>query len=556
MSRRFIIGVELLTGLAIGAAAAAAAVSFIIVFLVDMDLKAESAHMATVTAYAISSTIDSFDTVEKFHSITGPLVQSGSLDAAVILDSSGSEVAASGIISENLPVPGETDNWYFAQHPGSDYLAGVSPGNSSISAIYRALIIGLAALTAALAVLAFFTPGYLTRTVISPLRDILVEADRFTLGGGTDPEAAGASFHRLVELLHERDLQLNELREKAEKRAEIMEKRSAAILSVLGSAVFAIDGKGSLSLFNRQSRELFKLGDDDAGAEFPWNKTRAGELLKPVLLSLGDTGNTSAEFQVQDASTGADRMYTVEISRSRADEIAVMVTDVTRISELERRIADQTAMADIGAASAGISHEMGNTLCALSGFVDLLARGHSDQRTINILSEVRREVDSAQELIDSFGSFALSPEPVSSNLSGADILIICEEACRLAPDRCSVTISEDVFTVNADRKLLESCICNIVRNALEADSISTVEISIGAGDRNMMIRVTDSGPGLSMDIEDIFRPFRTTKNRGSGNMGLGLSVSRRIVRSMGGELTGESLKDGGALFKIVLPVNC
>lgn len=555
--KNFIIGVELLTGLVIGAAAAAVAVSFIIVFLVDKDLAAEKGYMATAAAYAISNTIDAHNTSGQFENIAGPLVQSGSLEAAVVLDSSGDIIAGSGISSDDMPVTEVSPEWHFVRQPGSDLLVGVKSGRSSISILHRTLIIGLAALAAALIVLAIFTPRYLTRTVISPLRDILVEADRFSSGSGADAEAAGASFHRLVELLHEREEQLNELKEKAEQRAERIEKRSGAILSVLGSAVFAIDGKGFLSLFNRQSKELFELSDDDIGKEFPWKRTKTGRKLEKVIVSMRKKGNTSSEFQARnDDAVRTDRMYSVEISRSRTDEIAILVTDVTRISELEKRIADETAMADIGAASAGISHEMGNTLCALSGFVDLLARGHSDVRTQNILSEVKREVDSAQGRISSLEYFARSPEPVSSDLGRDDILSICREACRLNTDRCSIIPSTDEFSIKADSKLLASCICNVVKNAIEADPSSAVEISIGRNDKNLMISVADTGPGLSIDSNEVFRPFMTTKNRISGNMGLGLSVSRRIIRSMGGELSGENRAEGGALFTILLPVRC
>ncbi len=555
MSKKFIIGVELLTGLVIGAAAAAVAVSFIIVFLVDRDQAAQSGYMATATAYAISNSINVSNTLDSFESITEPIIQTGGIEAAVILDSSGEMIAGVGISSpEEMPVPAQTSNWYFVQQPRTDFLIGVKPGKSSISTIYRTLIIGLAALTAAMAVLAFFTPRYLTRTLIHPLRGILFEADRFSSGSGADPEAAGASFHRLVELLHEREQQLNELREKAEQRADRVEERSGAILSVLGSAVLAIDGNGNLSLFNKQSEELFDLSDDDIMKEFPWERTTVALKLKPLLLSMSRKGNTSSEFQVRDKNARTDRMYSIEISRSRDDDIALLVTDVTRISELEKKIADETAMADIGAASAGISHEMGNTLCALSGFVDLLARGHSDERTLNILSEVKREVDSAQERISSLGHFARSPEPVSANLSRDDIYSVCREACRLDSDRCSVNISLNEISIKADRRLLRSCICNIVKNAIEADQSSEIEISIKRNDDDLIISVADTGPGLSLDSEEIFRPFRTTKNRSSGNMGLGLSVSRRIIKSMGGELLGENREEGGALFTILFPI--
>lgn len=554
MSRKYIIGVEVLTGLSIGAAAAAAAVAFMTAFLVRGDLEAQSGHMATVTAFALARSIQD-DPEAMLERVADPLVDSGSLESAVVLDREGGVVAVSGHTDTEIPVPGETEGWHFAQLPGGGLMVGVRPAASSISSIYGLLIIGLAALTASLAVLAFFTPRYLSRTVISPLREILVEADRFTTGAGTSPEAAGASFHRLVELLHDRERQLNEMRERAEERAERIEKRSAAILSVLGSAVLAMDSKGTLRLFNQQSRDLFDLDYGDIGGEFPWDRTVAGRELRPLLDRNADEGVSSAEFQVKDPQGRGDRLFTVEMSRSRGDDIAVLVTDATRIGELERRIADQTAMADLGAVSAGISHEMGNTLCALSGFVDLLARGHSDTRTTNILTEVRREVDSAQSLINSFGSFARSPQPETSPLSGSDLAGIIDEVVSAFGDRCGFIPGSGDMRLDADRKLLALCIRNLVRNALEADGGSKAEITVTTKGGNVIISVADDGPGLSMESDEVFRPFRSTKDRSSGNMGLGLPVSRRIIRSMGGELTGRNRSGGGAVFEIVLPLH-
>jgi len=553
LSRRFMIGVELLTGLSIGAAAAAAAVAFMTAFLVSRDLEAQSGHMATVTAFALGHSIQGGDPSVMMERVVEPLIRSGSLQGAVVLDPAGRVAASAGETGYSGTEPGESDGWYFAQLPETGAMVGIRPGGSSWPSVYRALITGLAALTAALAVLAMFTPRYLSRTVISPLRDILMEADRFTTGGGADPETAGASFHRLVELLHEREQQLNEMRQKAEERAERIEKRSSAILSVLGSAVLAVDSAGLLLLFNQQSRDLFELDFDDVGRDFPWDRTEAGRMLRPLLFPAAKGASSSGEFQLAQGQGLPDRIYSVEISRSRGDEIAVLVTDVTRIGELERRIADQTAMADMGAASAGISHEMGNTLCALSGFVDLLARGHSDTRTSNILEEVRREVDSARALISSFGSFARSPVPQTARLDRDDLEEMCREVCSCDTRRCSVEIRSGEISLSADPKLLSSCLRNIVRNALEADPSSEVEVAVDSSGGSVVISVRDNGPGLSMDSEEVFRPFRSTKESSRGNMGLGLPVSRRIIRAMGGELSGRDLPEGGAVFEIVLP---
>ncbi|MCK4505135.1 MAG: GHKL domain-containing protein [Candidatus Aegiribacteria sp.] len=555
MARKFIMGVELLTGLAIGAAAAAAAVSFIIVFLVQIDISAEKDHMATVTASALANSFESINDIDSFLESVFPLIWSGRLEALAVVDTSGNLILGAGLSNDEIPKPDETDEWYFSKIQDTELFLGVKPPQSPFALIYRTLLIGFAVLTVALSVLAVFTPRYLTRSVITPLRQILVEADKFSSGGGRSAEAAGASFHRLMELLHEKDKQLNELRRAAEERADIIENRSTAILSVLGSAVLALDGRGELSLFNKQSGDLFELNDSDLHSEFPWNRTAEGRALKTVLEELAESGERTAEFQIQESCMYPVRMYSVSISRSLTDEITVLVTDATRISELERNIADQAAMADIGAASAGISHEMGNTLCALSGYFDLLTRGHSDERTLKILSEVRREINSAEELIDSFGSFAKSPEPVTSKLCRDDVLSICTHSCEVYKIKYSISMTDEEFSLNADRKLLAICVRNLVRNAFEADSKTTLEITVKASDNSITISITDTGPGLTLDSEEIFRPFRTTKKRSGGNMGLGLSISRRIIRSMGGELSGNDRENGGTVFTILLPVN-
>ena len=64
--------------------------------------------------------------------------------------------------------------------------------------------------------------------------------------------------------------------------------------------------------------------------------------------------------------------------------------------------------------------------------------------------------------------------------------------------------------------------------------------------------MADDGPGILMDTEDVFRPFSTTKT-GDGNMGLGLTVSRRIIRSFGGDIFCRNRKNGGAEFTIKIP---
>ncbi len=554
MARRFVVSVELLTGLAIGAATAAAAAALMISVLVRRDLTAEAAHMAASTAALLSDAVDSPLDSETFEEAVAPLLAAGELRGAALFDAEGRLITGVGTTSPPEPGEGGGEGWSWSGPSGSGAVVGVLPPQPALGAVHGTLLGFLAAMTLVLGVLALYTPRYLERTVLEPLRGILAEADRFTPGGGGSAEEAGASFHRLVEMLGDRERRLGELMTEAERRADVLEKRSTAILAALGSAVVALDGSGAVTHSNRLAEELFRLDPAPCGALLPWDRTEEGRQLHRVLMELGESGGESSEFQTGSQGKGDEHIYAVKTSRSPSGETVVMVTDVTRIGELERRLAEQAAMADMGAAAAGISHEMGNTLCALSGFVDLLARGHADERTERILEEVRREVESARSMIDAFGLLSGSPEPDMAVVEGGEIELACRRACSVAGERCSFETGGGPFRVAADPRLLESCVRNLVRNAVEASPDCTVEVTLRSGPDGVRIEVSDNGPGLSMDPEEVFRPFRSTKVPGKGNMGLGLPVSRRIVRAMGGDLVLASSGPDGVRFIIWLPL--
>jgi len=100
---------------------------------------------------------------------------------------------------------------------------------------------------------------------------------------------------------------------------------------------------------------------------------------------------------------------------------------------------------------------------------------------------------------------------------------------------------------------LQQLILNLGLNALNAmPSGGTLTFSVKTHTEGMVcVLVSDTGAGISADvIDDIFRPFFTTRKQG---VGLGLSICKRIAEEHGGKLTAENNSSGGAVFELCLP---
>lgn len=101
---------------------------------------------------------------------------------------------------------------------------------------------------------------------------------------------------------------------------------------------------------------------------------------------------------------------------------------------------------------------------------------------------------------------------------------------------------------------IQQVLTNLMRNAVEAMKDSEIkeltDTTSEEGDR-LFVRVADTGPGISDDVaERLFQPFVTTK---AGGMGVGLSISQRIIGSHGGEISVSRNDTGGATFIFSLP---
>ncbi|PKD18324.1 hypothetical protein APR41_04005 [Salegentibacter salinarum] len=118
-------------------------------------------------------------------------------------------------------------------------------------------------------------------------------------------------------------------------------------------------------------------------------------------------------------------------------------------------------------------------------------------------------------------------------------------------------LQDSNLKVEADAYLLEQVLINLVLNAMEAcENTPNPKVKVYAVkkfDGQVIISVTDNGPGIPEEIKDqIFIPFFTTKKEGSG---IGLSLSKQIMTLHGGKIQVNSMENKGTLISLIFKEN-
>jgi PAS domain S-box-containing protein len=253
--------------------------------------------------------------------------------------------------------------------------------------------------------------------------------------------------------------------------------------------------------------------------------------------------------------------------------VVVNASDVTERSELEAQLRQAQKMEAVGQLAGGVAHDFNNLLTVIKMHAQL-AREElvAGQQLYVDVEEIRKAADRAAALTQQLLAFSrkqlLQPrvldlnavvaglEPMLRRLIGVDIRV----ETRLAPD---------VGRVVADPGQLEQVLMNLAVNARDAMAdggaitIETANAVLGEQDRErqsgaapgayVMLAVSDTGCGMSPEVQArIFEPFYTTKAPGKGT-GLGLSTVYGIVAQSGGHISVDSAPGRGTTFRVLLP---
>jgi PAS domain S-box-containing protein len=361
--------------------------------------------------------------------------------------------------------------------------------------------------------------------------------------------------------------------------ARALAERVSMTFDAMAEGVVVQDATGQIISSNRRAAEILGLTPDQLngrtsidprwrsirpdGSPFPGSEHPAMEALARA---------TPVRDAVMGVETPDGRLTWISINALPKIENGVAVEVVTTFHDMAtRRASQQERLATVGTLAAGVGHEINNPLAYVIGNVDFaleelraiagLSPSGRLREIIEVLGEAREGADRIRKIVR--GLRSLAREDIA--LHRVDVRSTIETALSMAArevkHRATVQVSVDeVPAVHADESRLTQVLVNLVVNAAQAfgvadPGVNAIIVTATRHAGRVSITVKDNGPGIPSHLQNrVFDPFLTTKPVGQG-AGLGLSISRSIIDTMGGELTLESTPGAGSSFTIVLPEN-
>ncbi len=317
------------------------------------------------------------------------------------------------------------------------------------------------------------------------------------------------------------------------------------------------------TLSGRNFSELLEAGD----------RTQVLSLIRSA--AGGMTGLKAVELRGPKGAGGEERLAELFASPTPgvSGKAVLYLVDVSEQKALETKFAQSQKMQAVGQLAGGVAHDFNNLLTVIIGNCEfLLMRHQAGDPSFKEINEVHQNALRAASLVSQLLAFSrkqtMQPKLLALNDAIGELAQMLR---RLVGEGISLNVERgpDLWTVHADEAQLGNAIINLVVNARDAmpgggtvtirtaNETVTQSSALGtavmpAGDY-VRIEVTDTGIGMSKEIQSkIFDPFFTTKPVGQGT-GLGLATVYGIVKQSGGFITVDSEVGKGTSFHIYLP---
>lgn len=451
-----------------------------------------------------------------------------------------------------------------------------------------------------IAVVLLATLGYLAATrIVTPVRQLQEAAQSIGRGElrqsiqiktGDELETLAEEFNRMNKQLEVAFAGLTDQVTMKTQEVQYLQRSTDQILDAVPTPILIVDDQEQVQYVNRTGRAAFGLTDDPGPARRLFDilpvESASQQQLRRELWTQQTAGGgpvpgrdeTESAEDIRDPL--APRLETTPSSRQgelllgphvyqyqwfrvtgrpgETDRIGLVLRDTTEDSLIQEKLVQAEKSGSLGVLTAGIGHELNNPLFGILGLGEALQEEGDPARVKAFAQDIVQQGKRMAAIIRDFTGVAsreTSDQRQSVHLEREiDLALETVTASLGTPELIIERQYAGNSLVSALPDQLRQAFINILMNAFQAmKGKGLLRIRTALSGESVVTTIVDSGPGIpKQHLSKIFDPFFTTKDQGEGS-GLGLTVSRRIVRKFGGDIRLESVEGAGTTCIVTLP---
>ena len=357
---------------------------------------------------------------------------------------------------------------------------------------------------------------------------------------------------------------------------------SKAVVDTAVEAVITVDDSGCIETFNRAAQQMFAYSPEEIKGEniltlisdtyheeyeqfiahyLQTNESHMVGMGREVTARRKDNSEFPIHLSISEVLNQSERKY-VGLIR----DLSVQRAAEKEVREQREQLAHVDRLNTLGEMATVIAHEINQPLTAISMYAQsglrFLDKSNSKpERLRDALEKLSVQAHRAGSVIERVQQLSQQheshSEEVDCNTLIKDVHKLAEVEAHIRDIVIKLKLSRLLPLVVCDPVQIQQVVLNLLRNGMESmknagcKNGNRIELRTSRTGFGVKISVIDSGNGISDEAaEQLYRPFSTTKDTG---MGMGLSISRSIVRAHGGQLEFNNNTNGGVTFYFTLP---
>lgn len=356
-------------------------------------------------------------------------------------------------------------------------------------------------------------------------------------------------------LQQEKDMSVSKLEhrlEKTEQQQSALSDQFNSLSQSFGSGLLLVDEDGMIQYSNADMNDYF-------GFDFNNKEYQSITPLKKLYQFVNEAYllETNLQNQINYRGRSYDLISTPLFDGDIFKGTLILAHDITTIKHAERYQKRFTA---------DVSHELRTPLSAIKGFSEIMLRDKnmSEQDRKEFLALIHKESERMEILLRDLSEISkLDRLDYELELSPTNIATLVEECLAILSQQIkesSLELIEDIEPVELplDSNQMSQVIRNIVKNAISYTDEGHIKIKGYIDHNRYKLEISDTGIGIKEDDYDkIFKRFYRVdkaRSRDTGGSGLGLSISKNVVKKHGGSIAVSSKENEGTTFTIILPL--